>query len=249
MMDALPRVSQGRGPREVIYWRTPPGDRCQTGRGNGGQEAGDPEQMSWGPAGREAGCSTETGLGLCLREVGEGLVARGLQPVAEAEPPRPAQGRRGRGHTVPAPHVSQRVTSPHVPLCRAPGHKPTTNPNASKFAQKMGGSEHCPRCSQAVYAAEKVIGAGKVSGCRGHGEAEGTVTSWGSGGGGSRDGGSRTLHVWPQLRSEGLSPVPSLPTFVSKPPQRGNPLSLCLPGPSELVALEPGSPSRLGLTV
>ncbi|XP_015442971.1 cysteine and glycine-rich protein 1 isoform X2 [Pteropus alecto] len=44
---------------------------------------------------------------------------------------------------------------------KAPGHKPTTNPNASKFAQKMGGSERCPRCSQAVYAAEKVIGAGK----------------------------------------------------------------------------------------
>ncbi|KAM4871675.1 cysteine and glycine-rich protein 1-like [Thomomys bottae] len=43
----------------------------------------------------------------------------------------------------------------------APGHRPTTNPNASKFAQKMGGSERCPRCSQAVYAAEKVIGAGK----------------------------------------------------------------------------------------
>uniref|UniRef100_A0A2K5PAM6 Cysteine and glycine-rich protein 1 n=1 Tax=Cebus imitator TaxID=2715852 RepID=A0A2K5PAM6_CEBIM len=44
----------------------------------------------------------------------------------------------------------------------APGHRPTTNPNASKFAQKIGGSERCPRCSQAVYAAEKVIGAGKV---------------------------------------------------------------------------------------
>ncbi|KAL1775083.1 troponin I, slow skeletal muscle [Sigmodon hispidus] len=43
----------------------------------------------------------------------------------------------------------------------APGHRPTTNPNASKFAQKIGGSEHCPRCNQAVYAAEKVIGAGK----------------------------------------------------------------------------------------
>uniref|UniRef100_A0A452T3Q6 Cysteine and glycine-rich protein 1 n=2 Tax=Ursidae TaxID=9632 RepID=A0A452T3Q6_URSMA len=43
----------------------------------------------------------------------------------------------------------------------APGHRPTTNPNASKFAQKIGGSERCPRCSQAVYAAEKVIGAGK----------------------------------------------------------------------------------------
>lgn len=45
---------------------------------------------------------------------------------------------------------------------RALGHRPTTNPNASKFAQKVGGSERCPRCSQAVYAAEKVIGAGKV---------------------------------------------------------------------------------------
>uniref|UniRef100_A0AC11CEU7 Cysteine and glycine rich protein 1 n=1 Tax=Ovis aries TaxID=9940 RepID=A0AC11CEU7_SHEEP len=45
----------------------------------------------------------------------------------------------------------------------APGHRPTTNPNTSKFAQKIGGSERCPRCSQAVYAAEKVIGAGKVS--------------------------------------------------------------------------------------
>uniref|UniRef100_A0AAA9S7T5 Cysteine and glycine-rich protein 1 n=2 Tax=Bos TaxID=9903 RepID=A0AAA9S7T5_BOVIN len=43
----------------------------------------------------------------------------------------------------------------------APGHRPTTNPNTSKFAQKVGGSERCPRCSQAVYAAEKVIGAGK----------------------------------------------------------------------------------------
>ncbi|KFO24416.1 Cysteine and glycine-rich protein 1 [Fukomys damarensis] len=42
-----------------------------------------------------------------------------------------------------------------------PGHRTTTNPNASKFAQKIGGSERCPRCSQAVYAAEKVIGAGK----------------------------------------------------------------------------------------
>ena len=47
-------------------------------------------------------------------------------------------------------------------LSRAPGHRPTTNPNTSKFAQKIGGSERCPRCSQAVYAAEKVIGAGKV---------------------------------------------------------------------------------------
>lgn len=49
----------------------------------------------------------------------------------------------------------------------APGHRPTTNPNASKFAQKIGGSERCPRCTQAVYAAEKVIGAGKVRWPRG----------------------------------------------------------------------------------
>ncbi|KAJ8778547.1 hypothetical protein J1605_013516 [Eschrichtius robustus] len=42
-----------------------------------------------------------------------------------------------------------------------PSHRPATNPNAAKFAQKIGGSERCPRCSQAVYAAEKVIGAGK----------------------------------------------------------------------------------------
>uniref|UniRef100_A0A672S8I7 Cysteine and glycine-rich protein 1 n=1 Tax=Sinocyclocheilus grahami TaxID=75366 RepID=A0A672S8I7_SINGR len=41
-------------------------------------------------------------------------------------------------------------------------HQPTNNPNASKFAQKFGGSDNCPRCSKAVYAAEKVIGAGNA---------------------------------------------------------------------------------------
>nr|AFK10997.1 cysteine and glycine-rich protein 1-like isoform 1 [Callorhinchus milii] len=40
-------------------------------------------------------------------------------------------------------------------------HYPTNNPNSSRFAQKFGGSERCPRCDKAVYAAEKVIGAGK----------------------------------------------------------------------------------------
>ncbi|XP_057686123.1 cysteine and glycine-rich protein 1a [Corythoichthys intestinalis] len=49
---------------------------------------------------------------------------------------------QGITHEVPAPHRS------------------TTNPNPSKFAQKFGGSEKCPRCGKAVYAAEKVIGAG-----------------------------------------------------------------------------------------
>ncbi|KAI2649952.1 Cysteine and glycine-rich protein 1 [Labeo rohita] len=44
----------------------------------------------------------------------------------------------------------------------APDHQPTNNPNTSKFAQKFGGSDVCPRCSKAVYAAEKVIGAGNA---------------------------------------------------------------------------------------
>ncbi|KAK2885873.1 hypothetical protein Q8A67_016710 [Cirrhinus molitorella] len=41
-------------------------------------------------------------------------------------------------------------------------HQPTNNPNTSKFAQKFGGSDVCPRCGKAVYAAEKVIGAGNA---------------------------------------------------------------------------------------
>lgn len=44
-------------------------------------------------------------------------------------------------------------------------HRPTTNPNTSKFAQKFGGAEKCSRCGDSVYAAEKVIGAGKVREC------------------------------------------------------------------------------------
>lgn len=39
-------------------------------------------------------------------------------------------------------------------------HRPTTNTNPSKISQKFGGSDRCPRCGKAVYAAEKVIGAG-----------------------------------------------------------------------------------------
>ncbi|XP_061593867.1 cysteine and glycine-rich protein 3 isoform X2 [Cololabis saira] len=35
------------------------------------------------------------------------------------------------------------------------------NPTAEKLAQKFGSSDRCPRCSKAVYAAEKVMGAGK----------------------------------------------------------------------------------------
>lgn len=138
---------------------------------------GHPERISWGPVGREVGCSTETSLGLLTCEVAAGLVAGGSGRWPRQS--RPARRREGGS----CPRVSRHVPSLHVPLCRAPGHKPTTNPNASKFAQKVGGSERCPRCSQAVYAAEKVIGAGKVSSCQRPGEPEGTVTPRGPGGG------------------------------------------------------------------
>ncbi|XP_053281292.1 cysteine and glycine-rich protein 3 [Pleuronectes platessa] len=37
----------------------------------------------------------------------------------------------------------------------------TTNSDPSKGQQKFGGSDRCPRCSKAVFAAEKVMGAGK----------------------------------------------------------------------------------------
>ncbi|XP_038675664.1 cysteine and glycine-rich protein 1-like [Scyliorhinus canicula] len=45
---------------------------------------------------------------------------------------------------------------------QASPHCPTTNVNESKFAQRFGSSEKCPRCGQSVYAAEKIIGAGKA---------------------------------------------------------------------------------------
>lgn len=48
------------------------------------------------------------------------------------------------------------------PSHRTQSHKPTTNPNPSKFAQKFVGSDKCARCGDSVYAAEKIMGAGKV---------------------------------------------------------------------------------------
>ncbi|XP_035251520.1 cysteine and glycine-rich protein 3 [Anguilla anguilla] len=41
-------------------------------------------------------------------------------------------------------------------------HRPSSSPNSSKFAQKFGGSDRCPRCSKTVYAAEKVMGGGQT---------------------------------------------------------------------------------------
>lgn len=40
--------------------------------------------------------------------------------------------------------------------------RPSTPTNPSKFAKKFGDVEKCPRCGKSVYAAEKIIGGGKV---------------------------------------------------------------------------------------
>lgn len=90
-----------------------------------------------------------------------------MQP---AHPPlRPPQrasvrGHRGRSRSGLAGltdvSVSDRLPSTSLPSAHA--HRPTTNPNPSKFAQKFGGSEKCARCGDSVYAAEKIVGAGKV---------------------------------------------------------------------------------------
>lgn len=58
---------------------------------------------------------------------------------------------------------------------RTQTHRPTTNPNPSKFAQKFGGSEKCARCGDSVYAAEKIVGAGKVR--RGVAHGNNTLTN------------------------------------------------------------------------
>lgn len=50
-----------------------------------------------------------------------------------------------------------------LPLRSDQPHQPTNNQNTSKFAQRFGASDVCPRCGKAVYAAEKTIGAGAVS--------------------------------------------------------------------------------------
>lgn len=52
--------------------------------------------------------------------------------------------------------ITQRFFSSSKP--RPASSKSTAN----KLSQKFGSSDRCPRCSKAVYAAEKVMGAGKV---------------------------------------------------------------------------------------
>ncbi|XP_059539675.1 cysteine and glycine-rich protein 2 isoform X3 [Myotis daubentonii] len=76
-----------------------------------------------------------------------------------------ASSQRGElGPSVMKSHKEMRHLNPemHCPCAvNAQPHRPTTNPNTSKFAQKYGGAEKCSRCGDSVYAAEKIIGAGK----------------------------------------------------------------------------------------
>ncbi|XP_051885875.1 cysteine and glycine-rich protein 2 isoform X2 [Pristis pectinata] len=48
-----------------------------------------------------------------------------------------------------------------ITVQQAQPHQPTTNTNTSKFAQKFEGADKCSRCGDSVYAAEKIVGAGK----------------------------------------------------------------------------------------
>ena len=102
------------------------------------------------------------------RPLGPGCIPRQQSRLCSPGSYSRAAGWAGCRQLAPSRPVPSTVSLPARPLTacfslsRAPGHRPTTNPNTSKFAQKVGGSERCPRCSQAVYAAEKVIGAGKV---------------------------------------------------------------------------------------
>uniref|UniRef100_A0A671M0Q4 Cysteine and glycine-rich protein 3-like n=1 Tax=Sinocyclocheilus anshuiensis TaxID=1608454 RepID=A0A671M0Q4_9TELE len=54
--------------------------------------------------------------------------------------------------------VNNEELQPQEPKAPRPA---SANSNPNRFAQKFGSTDRCPRCSKAVYAAEKVMGAGK----------------------------------------------------------------------------------------
>uniref|UniRef100_A0A8B9J411 Cysteine and glycine-rich protein 1 n=1 Tax=Astyanax mexicanus TaxID=7994 RepID=A0A8B9J411_ASTMX len=64
---------------------------------------------------------------------------------------------QGAGALSSDPHIS--INTDHQSSKSTP--RPSSDSNPSKFSQKFGSTDRCPRCSKAVYAAEKIMGAGK----------------------------------------------------------------------------------------
>lgn len=58
----------------------------------------------------------------------------------------------------------KKVKEPHFLFSSPKPRQTSTNSTPSKFSQKFGSSDQCSRCSKSVYAAEKVMGGGKVRG-------------------------------------------------------------------------------------
>uniref|UniRef100_A0A8B9GVB2 Cysteine and glycine-rich protein 1 n=1 Tax=Astyanax mexicanus TaxID=7994 RepID=A0A8B9GVB2_ASTMX len=56
---------------------------------------------------------------------------------------------------------SDPVDTQHLQPADPQAPRPSSDSNPSKFSQKFGSTDRCPRCSKAVYAAEKIMGAGK----------------------------------------------------------------------------------------